>query len=69
MSRKTRKIPIEDREPDTARSYERAKPEKEAGMGRLDNNPATPERKPDALAPGGQRRAPRPDPQRRDDDS
>lgn len=30
--------------PDTARSYERAKPEKEAGMGRLDNNKATPER-------------------------
>jgi hypothetical protein len=30
--------------PDTARSYERAKPEKESGMGRLDNNKATPER-------------------------
>ncbi|HEY2589058.1 MAG TPA: hypothetical protein VGI81_25165 [Tepidisphaeraceae bacterium] len=30
--------------PDTARTYERAKPEKEAGMGRLDNNKATPER-------------------------
>lgn len=30
--------------PDTARSYERAQPEKEGGMGRLDNNKATPER-------------------------
>jgi hypothetical protein len=30
--------------PDTARSYERAQPEKESGMGRLDNNKATPER-------------------------
>ncbi len=28
--------------PDTARVYERAKPEKEAGMGRLDNNKGTP---------------------------
>lgn len=30
--------------PDTARTYERAKPEKEGGMGRLDNNKATPAR-------------------------
>lgn len=28
--------------PDTARVYERAKPEKEAGMGRLDNNKFAP---------------------------
>lgn len=28
--------------PDTATTYERAKPEKEAGMGRLDNNRGTP---------------------------
>ena len=28
--------------PDTARVYERAQPEKEGGMGRLDNNKATP---------------------------
>jgi len=28
--------------PDTARIYERAKPEKEAGMGRLDNNKFAP---------------------------
>lgn len=28
--------------PDTARVYERAKPELEAGMGRLDNNKGTP---------------------------
>jgi len=33
--------------PDPASSYERAKPEKEAGMGRLDNNVATPRRAPD----------------------
>ena len=33
--------------PDPARSYERAKPEAEAGMGRLDNNNATPENAPD----------------------
>jgi hypothetical protein len=33
--------------PDPARSYERAKPEKESGMGRLDNNKATPARVPD----------------------
>jgi hypothetical protein len=28
--------------PDPARTYERAKPEKESGMGRLDNNKAVP---------------------------
>ena len=33
--------------PDPATSYERAKPEKEAGMGRLDNNKATPTRRED----------------------
>lgn len=33
--------------PDPASSYERAKPEKEAGQGRLDNNPGTPEDQPD----------------------
>ena len=39
----------EDREPDPARSYERAKPEKEAGMGRLDDaaRGATPTDRPD----------------------
>jgi hypothetical protein len=35
--------------PDTARTYERAKPEKEAGMGRLDNNEAIPEDCPDKI--------------------
>lgn len=35
--------------PDPATVYERAKPEKEAGMGRLDNNVATPERSPDKI--------------------
>ena len=33
--------------PDPARSYERAKPEAESGMGRLDNNKAIPEKRPD----------------------
>lgn len=33
--------------PDTARVYERAQPGKEAGMGRLDNNKATPTNRPD----------------------
>jgi hypothetical protein len=33
--------------PDPARSYERARPENEAGMGRLDNDVATPTRKPE----------------------
>ena len=32
----------QEKAPDPARSYERAKPEKESGMGRLDNNKATP---------------------------
>jgi hypothetical protein len=35
--------------PDPATSYERAKPEKEAGMGRLDNNPGTPTDSPDQI--------------------
>ena len=36
--------------PDPATSYERAKPQKEAGMGRLDNNTdATPEDRPDKM--------------------
>jgi hypothetical protein len=39
--------PTADDEPDPARSYERAKPEKEAGMGRLDNDVATPIDRPD----------------------
>ncbi len=33
--------------PDPARIYERAKPEAEAGMGRMDNNPGTPTSRPD----------------------
>ena len=32
----------EQHAPDPARSYERAKPEAESGLGRLDNNEATP---------------------------
>jgi hypothetical protein len=33
--------------PDPANSYERANPNREAGMGRLDNNKATPQSSPD----------------------
>src|SRR5436853_6272533 len=33
--------------PDPSRSYERAKPEAESGMGRLDNNQSTPTDDPD----------------------
>lgn len=33
--------------PDPARSYERAKPQDESGMGRLDNNDSTPTDRPD----------------------
>ena len=33
--------------PDPAHSYERAKPEREAGQGRLDNNVSTPTNRPD----------------------
>src|SRR5687767_14536691 len=33
--------------PDPATSYERAKPERESGQGRLDNNVATPTNRPD----------------------
>ena len=36
--------------PDTARVYERAKPELESGMGRLDNNEATPASQPDQMS-------------------
>ncbi len=35
--------------PDPARSYERAKPEAESGMGRLDNNQATPTNRRDKM--------------------
>ena len=44
-----RNIKTEDMEPDPARSYERAKPEKEAGMGRMDDvtKGATPTNRPD----------------------
>jgi len=35
--------------PDPARSYERAKPEAESGMGRLDNNDATPTNRRDKM--------------------
>lgn len=35
--------------PDPATSYERAKPDKEAGMGRLDNNDSTPADSPDRM--------------------
>jgi hypothetical protein len=35
--------------PDPASVYERAKPEKESGMGRMDNNVSTPERSADKM--------------------
>ncbi|MGH7213601.1 MAG: hypothetical protein ACREIT_02375 [Tepidisphaeraceae bacterium] len=35
-------VSSKDQAPDPARSYERAKPEAESGMGRLDNDVATP---------------------------
>ena len=38
--------------PDPSTCYERAKPEKEAGMGRLDNNCGTPVKAPDSLNHG-----------------
>jgi hypothetical protein len=46
--------------PDPATSYERAKPEKEAGMGDLKNNKATPNNQPD----GGQQAVPNSHPPR-----
>jgi len=36
--------------PDPSNSYERSHPEREAGMGRLDNNKGTPTNRPDAQA-------------------
>ena len=36
-----------DQAPDPSNSYERAHPGREAGMGRLDNNKATPQQQPD----------------------
>jgi len=36
-----------ERVPDPSRSYERAKPEAESGMGRLENNESTPTNDPD----------------------
>jgi hypothetical protein len=45
--------------PDPATSYERAKPEKEAGMGRLDNNDeAVPTDRKDRHNQAGQKRRP-----------
>ena len=49
MAQRTRPL-TDDSAPDTATVYERAKPEKEAGMGRLDNNAdATPTPCPDSV--------------------
>ncbi len=39
--------PVGSNAPDTATSYERAKPEKEAGQGRLDSDQSTPTDRPD----------------------
>jgi hypothetical protein len=40
-------VAMADQVPDPSRSYERAKPEAESGMGRLDNNKSTPTNQPD----------------------
>jgi hypothetical protein len=40
-------VSMADQVPDPAQSYERAKPEAESGMGRLDNDQATPANQPD----------------------
>lgn len=45
----SRRVPFCDREPDPARCYERAKPEKEGGMGSLDCPPPDPANAPDCL--------------------
>ena len=47
--------------PDPADSYERARPSQQAGMGRLDNNDAVPEKSPDRQQEGVTNRQ---DPQR-----
>lgn len=44
---KNQQEPTSEQEPDPARSYERAKPEKESGMGRLDNDLRSPSQSPD----------------------
>ncbi len=42
--------PLSNQEaPDPSRSYERAQPDAESGMGRLDNNTGTPQRTPDKV--------------------
>ena len=51
--RAKKSIPEDPAMPDTARVYERAKPECESGMGRLDNNDdATPADHADRIADG-----------------
>ena len=47
IDRSFMEVPMADRVPDPSRSYERAKPEAESGMGRLDNNKSTPTNQPD----------------------
>jgi hypothetical protein len=44
-----RKQPDKKTVPDPARSYERARPEDEAGMGRLETNPFVPEKRADKV--------------------
>jgi hypothetical protein len=48
MSRKPPHYP-DEMAPDPARSYERARPEAESGMGRLDADPVTPVSRPDQM--------------------
>jgi hypothetical protein len=48
MARREQMRPASNEQaPDPANSYERAKPEREAGQGRLDNNASTPTNRPD----------------------
>jgi hypothetical protein len=53
--------PQERTTPDPADSYERSRPEQQSGMGRLDNDQATPHDQPDAVAQGAKNKQ---DPQR-----
>jgi hypothetical protein len=49
MAREQMRPASKEQAPDPSNSYERSHPEHEAGMGRLDNNKATPTEKPDRI--------------------
>ncbi|HEY8749741.1 MAG TPA: hypothetical protein VIM11_17290 [Tepidisphaeraceae bacterium] len=48
----------DDLAPDTARVYDRGDPQKESGMGRLDNNVSTPAKSPDRMEEAVKHRQP-----------